>query len=90
MADPGNEDDLEDFLNDGGDENDVGIVLEGVNLKSESILKNYSLSLDTYKSLDSKDPLKQILKAHIETLLGKSLFVIDQFDFAILGDDDDD
>lgn len=67
---------------------ELKIVINTIRYKIKSIIELYSSSLNTYLKLNNEDPLKKELREYLLELFKHSLQAIDQFDYALLGDDD--
>ena len=93
--------DFESFLN--GDENEnagpenkcprvngMVFIVSSIREKMKFIHLSYRESLNAYEKLKDGDPLKELLKNHIAELMECSKRAIDQLDYALIEDGEDD
>ncbi len=94
MAEEYNGDDkFRDFMDREYNKTDpIVVIIEAIRCKIKAVAEIYSKTLDTYISLDSTDPLKEILKKEIIKLIEHIEQTMDQFNYALISDDgvDDD
>lgn len=76
--------DFQDFLEKNPPSDQLSPIINALNLKSQSIFKAYSKSIDIYKELNKDDPLKKELKIFINKLMEHLLHTISQFDYALI------
>jgi hypothetical protein len=84
---------LENYINknsDGSFPKELAIILMALKEKMTYLTKIYGLSMESYLKLDSKDPLKELLKNHIIKISDYSIQAIDQFDYILMCDNEDD
>lgn len=66
------------------------IIIEAIRCKMLAVSDIYKKSLDTYVTLPEGDPLKNDLRDHILRMMEHTQQTMDQFNYALISDDEDD
>ena len=64
------------------------LIINTIRYKTKTIYEFYSKSLDIYIKLDEKDPLKERIRDFLIKLIDHSLQSMDQFNYALIDNDD--
>lgn len=64
------------------------VIIEAIRCKINALSDIYSKTLDAYAALKPEDPLKEKLKEHILKIMDHTLQTMDQFNYALINDDD--
>lgn len=78
-----------DKINSQQEDNPLGLILDSLKHKTESIFKFYSKTLETYLNLESSDPLKEKLNTFIYQLIEHSIQTLDQLSYILIDYEDD-
>jgi hypothetical protein len=84
------DEDFKDFMDKEYNKHDpIIIIIEAIRCKMLAISDIYSKSLDAYMSLKDDDPLRENLKEHILKMMEHTQETMNQFNYALIEDEDD-
>ena len=65
------------------------IIIEAIRCKMLAVSDIYKKSLDIYVTLPETDPMKKDLREHILRMMEHTQQTMDQFNYALISDDED-
>jgi len=65
------------------------LIIKAIQYKITAISKIYADSLKVYVDMSNEDPLKKELRKHILSLMEHTQLSIDQFNYALIDEEDD-
>ena len=91
MADKFGDSEFKDFMNrEYNREDPLIVIIEAIRAKMLAVSDIYGKSLDAYVQLEKDDQLKTVLKGNIEKMMDFALETLNQFNCALINDEEDD
>ena len=89
MANEFGDGDFKDYMDREYNKQDpLMIIIKAIRYKMLAISDIYSKTLDAYMTLKDDDPLKPELKAHILRMMEHTKQTMNQYNYALISDDD--